>query len=199
MQSDAEPVAPLPPTPPVDEPRKKKKKKRKREMENGEKVRECVTSHLGASTQEEDWGQAGMWSLTPEANVGQSEEKSQRAAAASAADKEQRESGQKEPGQDSLKKKKKKKKLKMMQELQNPSSAAFASERWVDLMIKAYFKKMSSCPQHLSIVLFVNKFKYSLVLMFDSLIAQFSHLQPSALLKISLQLFQKIWRWWRKK
>lgn len=139
MHGDAEPVAPLPPAPPADEPKqKKKKKKRKREMENGEKVREereCVASHLEASTQEEDWCQAGMWSLTPGANVGQSEEKPQRAAAA-AANPEQRESEHKEPGQDSLKKKKKKKKMKLMQDLQNSSSAASASERWVKLMIR---------------------------------------------------------------
>ncbi|XP_075880426.1 ubiquitin carboxyl-terminal hydrolase 36 isoform X2 [Nelusetta ayraudi] len=129
VHGDAEPVAPLPPAPPADEPKqKKKKKKRKREMENGEKMREereCIASHLEASTQEEDWCQAGMWSLTPGANVGQSEEKPQQAAAANP---EQRESKQKEPGQDSLKKKKKKKKMKLMQDLQNSSSAASASE-----------------------------------------------------------------------
>lgn len=139
MQVDAEPVTlpppapPLPSTPPADEPRKKKKKKRKREMENGEKVgeeRECAASYLEASTQEEDWCQAGMWSLTPKANVGQSEEKPERVQAASAENPEQN-----EPGQDSLKKKKKKKKMKMMQELQNSSSAASVSERWVEQMI----------------------------------------------------------------
>lgn len=137
MQGDVEPVAPIPSAPPADEPKKKKKKKRKRD--NGEKVseeRECVVSHLEASsTQEEDWCQAGMWSLTPGANAGQSEEKSQRATALSAENPEQRESEQKEPGQDSLKKKKKKKKMKLMQDLQKPSSAGSTSERWVKLIL----------------------------------------------------------------
>lgn len=127
MQGDVEPVAPIPSAPPADEPKKKKKKKRKRD--NGEKVseeRECVVSHLEASsTQEEDWCQAGMWSLTPGAK---------RATALSAENPEQRESEQKEPGQDSLKKKKKKK-MKLMQDLQKQSSAGSTSERWVKLIL----------------------------------------------------------------
>lgn len=137
VRGDAEPIVPPSPAPPADEPKqKKKKKKRKREMENGEQrreERECVASHLEASSQE-DWCQAGMWSLTPGASVSQSEEKPQRATTA-AANPDQRESEQKEPGQDSPKKKKKKKKMKLTQPLQNSSPAASASDRLVKLLI----------------------------------------------------------------
>lgn len=147
MHGDTEPDAPLPPAPLADEPKqKKKKKKRRREIENGEKVREereCVASHLEASTQEEDWCQAGMWSLMPRANVGQPEEKPQQAAGPNP---EQRESEQKEPGQDSLKKKKKKKKMKLMQDLQNSPSAASASERWVNLTRTSYLLRKCIVP-----------------------------------------------------
>lgn len=134
-------------------------------MENGEKVREeraCVPSHLEAAAQEEDWCQAGMWSLTPGGNVAQSEEKSQRAAAASAENPEQ-----KEPGRDSLKKKKKKKKVTLTEDLQNSSIAASSSERWVELMITTDFLMLAGNQKRLANVKFKNSAVAALLLMFD--------------------------------
>lgn len=162
MQSDTEPITPPPPTPPAnaaksadERKQKKKKKKRKREMENGEKEteRECVASHLDTSNQEEDWCQAGMWSLAPNTNGERSEQKTQLAATTP----KQPESDQKEWGQDSLKKKKKKKKkMKLMKALQNMPSAGSASERWVDIYDYNHFshgslKLFRTCyPQQLA-------------------------------------------------
>ncbi|XP_008301357.1 ubiquitin carboxyl-terminal hydrolase 36 [Stegastes partitus] len=107
---------------------KKKKKKCKRENEDGEKTkeRECVPSHLDASSQEEDWCQGGMWSLTSHSNAEQSKQKPQ----LSAATPTQCESNQEEQNRDSvLKKRKKKKKMAQLGEaLQDTSSACSASE-----------------------------------------------------------------------
>ncbi|XP_022608275.1 ubiquitin carboxyl-terminal hydrolase 36 isoform X2 [Seriola dumerili] len=106
--------------------RKKKKKKRKRDAEDGEKAkeRECVPSHLDTSNQEEDWCQGGIWSLTsnPEAK-----QKPQLASTTPT----QCEANQKEQGRDSVslkKKKKKKKKIKLLEALQETTSACSASE-----------------------------------------------------------------------
>uniref|UniRef100_A0A3Q1EIW5 ubiquitinyl hydrolase 1 n=1 Tax=Acanthochromis polyacanthus TaxID=80966 RepID=A0A3Q1EIW5_9TELE len=87
---------------------KKKKKKRKRETEDGEKMkeREFVPSHLDTSSQEEDWCQGGIWSLTSHSNAEQSEQKPQ----LSNATPMQCEPNQEEQKRDSVSKKKKKKK-----------------------------------------------------------------------------------------
>uniref|UniRef100_UPI003AADB326 ubiquitin carboxyl-terminal hydrolase 36 isoform X1 n=2 Tax=Centroberyx gerrardi TaxID=166262 RepID=UPI003AADB326 len=123
--------------------KKKKKKKRKREDEDGEKTeRECVPSHLEALTQEEDWCQGGLWSLTPPSNADseQSKQKPQPAATPRPAlpQKPQAEpircepeTNQKEQGTDSvllLKKKKKRKKMQLVEALQDAASASSASK-----------------------------------------------------------------------
>ncbi|XP_053299262.1 ubiquitin carboxyl-terminal hydrolase 36 isoform X3 [Pleuronectes platessa] len=110
--------------------RKKKKKKRKRETDNEDpaKERECVSSHLDTSNQEEDWCQGGMWSLTSNPSAEQSKQKPQSNSTVPT----QGESPQKEQEGDSgLLKKKKKKKKKMMQlteALQDTTSTCSASE-----------------------------------------------------------------------
>ncbi|KAM6957751.1 ubiquitin carboxyl-terminal hydrolase 36 [Aplochiton taeniatus] len=71
MESDTTPATPIEPEPsetPTEKKAKKKKRKRKREEVDGEKlvkVRDCVQSHLQSPPQEEDWCQAGPWSITP--------------------------------------------------------------------------------------------------------------------------------------
>ncbi|XP_029293620.1 ubiquitin carboxyl-terminal hydrolase 36 isoform X2 [Cottoperca gobio] len=111
--------------------RKKKKKKRKKEHEDGEeaKERECVPSHLDTSSQEEDWCQGGMWSLTSHPDTEQSEQKPQLAAKTPTLC----ESNQEEQGRDSVKllkkkKKKKKKKMQLDEALQDETSACSAPE-----------------------------------------------------------------------
>uniref|UniRef100_A0A3Q4IEI4 ubiquitinyl hydrolase 1 n=1 Tax=Neolamprologus brichardi TaxID=32507 RepID=A0A3Q4IEI4_NEOBR len=93
---------------PVTSPRKKKK--RKRLDEDGEKAKEraCVSSHLDTSSQEEDWCQGGMWSLTPQFSAEESKKKPQ----LSATTPSQCESNQKKQETDCVLKKKKKKKKK---------------------------------------------------------------------------------------
>lgn len=141
MQCDAEPVTPPATTTPAnlvesadERKRKKKKKKRKRENDDGEKAteRECVPSHLDTSHQEEDWCQAGMWSLASHPDTEQSEQKPQLAAATPTRCK----SDQKEQGGDSVKlkkKKKKKKKIQLTEALRNTTSACSALETWVEV------------------------------------------------------------------
>ncbi|XP_035036579.1 ubiquitin carboxyl-terminal hydrolase 36 isoform X2 [Hippoglossus stenolepis] len=109
--------------------RKKKKKKRKRETDNEEpaKERECVSSHLDTTNQEEDWCQGGMWSLTSNPSAEQSKKKPQSDSTVPT----QCESQQKEQEGDSgllKKKKKKKKKMQLMEALQDTSSTCSASE-----------------------------------------------------------------------
>ncbi|XP_019950171.2 ubiquitin carboxyl-terminal hydrolase 36 isoform X1 [Paralichthys olivaceus] len=109
--------------------RKKKKKKRKREtdIEETTKQRQCVSSHLDTSNQEEDWCQGGMWSLTSNPSAEQSKQKPQSDATIPT----QCESNQKEQGGDSgllKKKKKKKKKMQLMEALQDTTSTCSASE-----------------------------------------------------------------------
>ncbi|CAN9505676.1 unnamed protein product [Ophioblennius macclurei] len=131
VEGDAEPlVLPTPATPPgaaepaVEKKRKKKKKKRKRENEDGENKTEraSVPSHLDASSQEEDWCQGGVWSLTPHSDAGR----------LSASAPAQCESNEKEHERDSvLTKKKKKKKMKVIQLSEakpEPTSACSASK-----------------------------------------------------------------------
>lgn len=101
---------------------KKKKKKRKRDVENGEeKERECVSSHLDKTNQEEEWCQGGMWSLTSEPDL-------------TPTIPTQCESGVKEQEKDSLvskkKKKKKKKVMQLVEALQPATSACSSSKRW---------------------------------------------------------------------
>uniref|UniRef100_A0AAX7TU29 ubiquitinyl hydrolase 1 n=1 Tax=Astatotilapia calliptera TaxID=8154 RepID=A0AAX7TU29_ASTCA len=93
---------------PVTSPRKKKK--RKRLDEDGEKAKEraCVSSHLDTSSQEEDWCQSGMWSLTPQSSAEESKKKPQ----LSATTPSQCESNRKKQETDCVLKKKKKKKKK---------------------------------------------------------------------------------------
>lgn len=115
VERDAEPVTSSPATATQanavesasEKKKKKKKKKRKKEHEDGERVeeRECVPSHLDTSTQEEDWCQGGIWSLTSHPDTEQSKQKPILAASTPT----QCESNQKEQGRDSVKKKKKKK------------------------------------------------------------------------------------------
>ncbi|XP_041813527.1 ubiquitin carboxyl-terminal hydrolase 36 [Chelmon rostratus] len=135
VEGDAEPVtSPAAATPTglvesaIEKKRKKKKKKkRKRENEDGGKTkeRECVTSHLDTSNQEEDWCEGGIWSLTSHPDAEQSKQRPPLPAATPT----QCESSQKEEGRDSLKlKKKKKKKKKMQLALQDTTSACSASE-----------------------------------------------------------------------
>uniref|UniRef100_A0AAX7UXY3 Ubiquitin carboxyl-terminal hydrolase n=1 Tax=Astatotilapia calliptera TaxID=8154 RepID=A0AAX7UXY3_ASTCA len=89
---------------------KRKKKKRKRLDEDGEKAKEraCVSSHLDTSSQEEDWCQSGMWSLTPQSSAEESKKKPQ----LSATTPSQCESNRKKQETDCVLKKKKKKKKK---------------------------------------------------------------------------------------
>ncbi|XP_024920348.1 ubiquitin carboxyl-terminal hydrolase 36 isoform X2 [Cynoglossus semilaevis] len=99
---------------------KKKKKKRKRDVENGEeKERECVSSHLDKTNQEEEWCQGGMWSLTSEPEL-------------TPTIPTQCESGVKEQEKDSLvskKKKKKKKKVMQLVEALQPATSACSSSK----------------------------------------------------------------------
>lgn len=107
--------------------RKKKKKKRKRGNDDGEKVaeRECVPSHLDTSNQEEDWCQAGMWSLKSHPETKRSEQKPQ----LSATTPTQRTSDPKEQRGDSVKlKKKKKRQMQLTEALENTTSACSAME-----------------------------------------------------------------------
>lgn len=139
VEGDAEPVtSPAAATPTglvesaIEKKRKKKKKKkRKRENEDGGKTkeRECVTSHLDTSNQEEDWCEGGIWSLTSHPDAEQSKQRPPLPAATPT----QCESSQKEEGRDSLKLKKKKKKKKMQLALQDTTSACSASETWVEV------------------------------------------------------------------
>uniref|UniRef100_A0A3P8RZ80 ubiquitinyl hydrolase 1 n=1 Tax=Amphiprion percula TaxID=161767 RepID=A0A3P8RZ80_AMPPE len=112
---------------------KKKKKKRKRETEDGEKTkeREFVPSHLDTSSQEEDWCQGGIWSLTSHSNAEQLKQKPQ----LSSATPMQCESNQEEQKRDSVsKKRKKKKKMTQLGEaLQDTHSACSASESNSDM------------------------------------------------------------------
>lgn len=111
--------------------RKRKKKKRKREAEDGDKAkeRECVPSHLDTANQDEDWCQGGMWSLTSNSEAEQSKQSLQSTSTTAT----QCEANQTEQGTDSvlLKKKKKKKKMKLLEALQDTTSAFSASERFV--------------------------------------------------------------------
>ncbi|XP_060921496.1 ubiquitin carboxyl-terminal hydrolase 36 isoform X2 [Labrus mixtus] len=109
--------------------KKKKKKKRKRENEDGEKAteRECVSSHLDTSNQEEDWCQGGIWSLTSNPDKEQTRQKPQLDATSPTV---QCESNQEEQGKDSvkLKKKKKKKKMQPVEPVQDTTSARSVTE-----------------------------------------------------------------------
>ncbi|KAM4531907.1 ubiquitin carboxyl-terminal hydrolase 36 isoform 2-T2 [Odontesthes bonariensis] len=114
-QPDA-PAAPVTQSSPAEsaneKKRKKKKKKRKRESEDGEgNERKCVPSHLDGSSQEEDWCQGGLWSLTSNSDAELSKEQPQ----LSPASPTQCESNQTEESRNSVKKKKKKKKKKMVE------------------------------------------------------------------------------------
>lgn len=162
VQCDAEPV-PATTTPAnlvesADErKRKKKKKKRKRENDDGEKAtgRECVPSHLDTSHQEEDWCQAGMWSLASHPDTEQSEQKPQLAAATPT----QCKSDQKEQGGDSVKlkkKKKKKKKIQLTEALRNTTSACSALETWVEVYDSNFFPEYSSNSHNAASVLHAN-------------------------------------------
>ncbi|XP_067334111.1 ubiquitin carboxyl-terminal hydrolase 36 isoform X2 [Channa argus] len=110
--------------------RKKKKKKRKRENETGQKGEErvCVPSHLDAPSQDQDWCQSGIWSLTCHPDAKESKRKPQIATKAPV----QCGSNQTEQGRDPVlvKKRKKKKRKKMMQPveaLQNTTPACSAT------------------------------------------------------------------------
>lgn len=108
--------------------KKRKKKKRKMESEDGQEAKEraCVSSHLDSPSQEEDWCQGGMWSLTANPETQQSKQKPQLAASTPT----QCEPDQKEQGGDSvkLKKKKKKKKMRLVEALQETTTAFSASD-----------------------------------------------------------------------
>ncbi|XP_037544317.1 ubiquitin carboxyl-terminal hydrolase 36 [Nematolebias whitei] len=109
---------------------KKKKKKRKHESDDGEQLieRECIESHLDTSNQE-DWCQSGVWSLTSHSDA-ESKQKAQ----VSAASTTQRESHQNEQEQGSVnkkkkKKRKKKKRIELQEALQEMNSTCSTSER----------------------------------------------------------------------
>lgn len=104
-------TAPINPVETADGHKRKKKKKKRKRDNDGEKVaeRECVPSHLDTSNQEEDWCQAGMWSLKSHPETKQSEQKPQ----LSATTPTQCRSDQREHRGDSVKLKKKKKKRQM--------------------------------------------------------------------------------------
>lgn len=138
VQGDSEPVTPQAAMTTLVESasehkQKKKKKKRKREDNESEaaKERECVLSHLDASNPDEDWCQAGIWSLTSHPDTEQREQKPQSATATPA----RCESTQNKQGGDSVKsKKKRKKKKKKIQETEAvQDTTCSASEMWVEL------------------------------------------------------------------
>ncbi|XP_026211531.1 ubiquitin carboxyl-terminal hydrolase 36 isoform X2 [Anabas testudineus] len=136
VEGDAEPVvSPAAVTNLVeaasDKKRKKKKKKRKRENEDGDTVkeRECVPSHLDTSSQEEDWCEGGIWSLTSHSDAEQPKHKPQVAVTPQV----QSESNQNQQDRDSVmgvlkKKKKKKKKMQQVEDLQHTTPAGSPSE-----------------------------------------------------------------------
>uniref|UniRef100_A0A7N6B2E1 ubiquitinyl hydrolase 1 n=1 Tax=Anabas testudineus TaxID=64144 RepID=A0A7N6B2E1_ANATE len=139
VEGDAEPVvSPAAVTNLVeaasDKKRKKKKKKRKRENEDGDTVkeRECVPSHLDTSSQEEDWCEGGIWSLTSHSDAEQPKHKPQVAVTPQV----QSESNQNQQDRDSVmgvlkKKKKKKKKMQQVEDLQHTTPAGSPSERCI--------------------------------------------------------------------
>lgn len=121
---------------------KRKKKKRKRLDEDGEKAKEraCVSSHLDTSSQEEDWCQSGMWSLTPQSSAEESKKKPQ----LSATTPSQCESNRKKQETDCVLKKKKKKKKKdnvgqSRDALQDTVSARSTTERLVRVWLCLFF------------------------------------------------------------
>lgn len=136
MEDDVEtltssaPATPIGPSePPHDKKSRKKKKKKRKHEENGETMKESVLSHLGASSQEEDWCQNGLWSLTSHTDAEPSKQKMR----LSATSPTQRESKQIQQETEQVRKKKKKKKRRIEQEegVQEINSTCSRSERWV--------------------------------------------------------------------
>lgn len=116
--------------------RKKKKKRKSESVTDGERERECVPSHLDTSGQDEDWCQAGMWSLTAPPDEGAEKQQKPGFAAAASTQGESEQDGRGRDPLKLLKKKKKKKKLQLEEEeaadLQDTTSAGCESETWVE-------------------------------------------------------------------
>lgn len=119
---------------------RRKKKKRKKESGNVEENHLlCVQNHLETTTQDEDWCEGGIWSLSSNPDTGKSKEKTR--AVCRIPDPSESHSNHEEDNQVLLKKKKKKKRKKpLMEALQATASTGSLSESFQQMKVPLIHK-----------------------------------------------------------
>ncbi|KAK7939793.1 hypothetical protein WMY93_003119 [Mugilogobius chulae] len=110
---------------------KKRKKKKRRRQENGDATeKQSVQNHLETSTQDEDWCEGGIWSLSSNSDVGKIKEN-----VFSTPEQCESHSTNEEDNQVLIKKKKKKKKKNILEVLQATTLTGSFSESFQQLKV----------------------------------------------------------------